>query len=287
MDTQDDFRWRESESYQLSQIVPNGSQIIPNSHKLCPTCLSKTVPTCQNFPQKTRKRHADTQKTCISPPSPHISPPLLTKDLAIPRGPKGSQGALGAPPGFIFFVISVFIVVQAIRHSITQTTMEAFEGSQGRHGDMFYRLWKRRVQVEKNATRLALEDSRRQRRRKETAISNDAGKAETRSLQLFCGIDISTKRRRKHPAVLPLPSVAPQPLCGRPLWMHHNSQLIQLEATNPNYVQAPSGRPHAKTTTRKAISGAHDTQNTDESDNCGPSDYRLVQVPTGQNSICG
>ena len=61
----------------------------------------------------------------------------------------------------IFFVISVFIVVQAIRHSITQTTMEAFEGSQGRHGDMFYRLWKRRVQVEKNATRLALEEAKK------------------------------------------------------------------------------------------------------------------------------
>ena len=80
---------------------------------------------------------------------------------------------------------------------------------------------------------------RRQRRRKETAISNDAGKAETRSLQFFCGIDISTKRRRKHPAVLPLPSVAPQPLCGRPLWMHHNSQLIQLEATNSQIMFKP------------------------------------------------
>jgi hypothetical protein len=39
--------------------------------------------------------------------------------------------------------------------------MEAFEGSQGRHGDMFYRLWKRRVQVEKNATRLALEEAKK------------------------------------------------------------------------------------------------------------------------------
>ena len=254
----------------LSQMDPKLFPTPTNSAQLvCPKLsqLAKTFPKRHAKDTRTRRRHA--------------------KDLAIPRGPKGSQGALGGPPGSIFFVISVFILVQAIRHSITQTTMEAFEGSQGRHGDMFYRLWKRRVQVEKNATRLALEDSRRQRRRKETAISNDAGKAETRSLQLFCGIDISTKRRRKHPAVLPLPSVAPQPLCGRPLWMHHNSQLIQLEATNPNYVQAPSGRPHAKTTTRKAISGAHDTQNTDESDNCGPSDYRLVQVPTGQNSICG